>query len=125
MSRLENRRAIISSAGIPERCVLCEHTLAAPEQARYMMINAEGEAVVCQQQTWFCEHCPPIYLDEKALNHVAELFEYDPYALVGFIDDSQIPADKRDLPLGEDPDLPVPLVEFSAVQPLTPGSLNF
>lgn len=125
MNPLENRQAVISSVGIPERCVHCDHLLEAPQEASLMMINETGEAVVCSQRTWFCGHCPAIYLEEASLNHVAQLFEYNPYAVVGFIDYAQIPEDKRHLPLGEDPDLPVPLLEFNSVQPLQAGRLNF
>ncbi|PIQ23278.1 hypothetical protein COW36_08020 [bacterium (Candidatus Blackallbacteria) CG17_big_fil_post_rev_8_21_14_2_50_48_46] len=123
--RLCDRQAIISSVGIPEQCVLCEKPLPLAEEARFMMINETGDAVVCVLPTHFCEHCSAIYLEEAALNHVAQLFEFNPYAVVGFLDYSQIPEDKQHLPLGEDPDLPVPLVEFSSVQPLQAARLAF
>jgi hypothetical protein len=124
LPHLLDRQAIISTVGIPERCILCDKALAEAQDQRMMMINESGEAVVCILPTHFCENCPAIYLEEAALNHVATLFEFNPYAVVGFLDYSQIPAEKHDLPLGEDPDLPVPLVEFVSVQPLQAAQLN-
>jgi hypothetical protein len=124
LPHLKQRQAIVSTVGIPQHCILCNKHLNDPQDERLMMINESGEAVVCVLPCHFCGNCPAVYLEESALNHVATLFEMNPYAVVGFLDYSQIPIDKQDLPLGEDPDLPVPLVEFTSVMPLQAAQLN-
>lgn len=121
---LAHRQAIISQVGIPERCVCCDQRVKPPQVVTVMIINAQGEAAVCDQLAWFCAHCPALYFEEASLNQVAELFAYNPYAVVGLIDYQQLPADKRHVPLGEDPDLPIPLLEFTSVQPLQAGRLQ-
>lgn len=124
MSELQDRQLIMCEAQPPEECVLCEHELPQAVQRALMMINAEGEAVVCQGPCWLCAHCSSAYVEEPYFSRIASQFQYDPYALVGFLDLSQIPEDKQHLPLGEDPDQPIPLLEFTGVQSLGKASLK-
>lgn len=124
LPHLRNRQAIVCSVELPQRCVLCDWHMSEPQDERLMMINETGEAVVCILPCYFCEHCSAVYVEEKKLSHIANLFQMNPYAVVGFLDYSHIPPEKHDLPLGEDPDLLIPLVEFTGVSPLQAAELK-
>lgn len=116
MNRLESRRLILCEQMPPDQCVHCEHFLPESEQQSLMMINAEGEAGICSGPVRICANCPTVYAYEAYYNGIARRLEFDPYALVGFIDYELLPPDKRDQ-IGEDPDL-MPLLEFTSMQAL-------
>ncbi|MEZ0369594.1 MAG: hypothetical protein ACAI44_10945 [Candidatus Sericytochromatia bacterium] len=122
--RLQERRLIMCQEALPARCVHCELHLPAPQQQSMMMINIEGEAVVCTGPVSFCTGCDAAYVEDAYYAGVAQRFEFDPYTLVGFIDYELLPPDKRDIPIGEDPEQPVPLVEFKAMQALKKASFE-
>lgn len=115
--RLIDRRLILCEQLPPDRCVNCEQPLAETEQQSLMMINTAGEAVICSGPIRLCPGCPAVYAHDAHYAEIARRFEFDPYALVGFIDYELLPPDQRDQ-IGEDPDLPMPLLEFTGMQSL-------
>lgn len=117
MNRLEQRRLILCEQTPPDVCVSCEKPLPDPESQSLMLINAEGEAVICTGPVRLCASCPAVYAFEAYYAEIANRFGFDPFALVGFIDYDLLPPDKRDQ-LGEDEELPMPLLEFTAMQSL-------
>lgn len=124
MNPLENRRLILCEASPPNHCIMCEKPLPAKEERHFMMINIDGEAVVCPGPVQLCEHCEAAYVHEQYYSHVASKFEFDPYTLVGFVDMDSLTPEQRNQPLGEDPDQEIPLKEFIAVQALKPAKFN-
>ncbi len=117
-SKLENRRLVMCEDKPPERCVNCEKHLPEAVTESMMMINAQGEAIVCGGPVFLCEGCDSAYVHEPHYSAIAARFEFNPYALVGFLDFDRLPEDKRNQPLGEDPDAEIPLVEFTGMQNL-------
>lgn len=117
-NKLENRRLVMCEDPPPVRCVNCDKILPEPVTESMMMINAEGEAVVCGGPVRLCEGCESAYVHQAHFTQVASQFGFDPYALVGFLDFDSLPEDKRHIPLGEDPDTPIPLLDFSGMQSL-------
>lgn len=115
---LENRRLILCESHPPQQCILCDRLLPESVERRLMMINAQGEAVVCPGPVQLCSGCEAVYVHQLYYSKVASNFEFDPYTLVGFVDFELLPPEQRDKPLGEDPDMPIPLFEFVAVQAL-------
>jgi hypothetical protein len=115
---LAERRLILCETQPPPRCILCDSHLPKAEQCQVMLINAEGEAVVCPGPVQLCQKCEGAYVNETYYAQVARNFEFDPYTLVGFVDLNQLPPEARDKPLGEDPNVPIPLYEFVAMQAL-------
>ena len=109
---------IFCESVIPQKCVHCESILPEADAVDMMMINSEGEAVVTPGPVIFCTGCLDVYAEEAYYSDVAAKFQFNPYSLVGFIDVSALPEEKRFQPLGEDPDADVPLVEFSSLQAL-------
>lgn len=116
-NRLENRKLILCEQTPPDNCVHCEKPLPDPEQQSLMMINAEGEAVICTGPVRLCDHCSSVYAFEGYYAEIASRFEFDPFAMVGFIDYELLPPEQRDL-IGEDEDIPMPLLEFTGMQAL-------
>lgn len=115
---LSEREFIFCEGQLPVRCLHCESYLEPPGQYSLMMINEQGEAVVCQGPVVLCPGCKAAYAQEAHYARIAQQFEFNPYLLVGFMDLDAIPEDQRDQPLGEDPDAELPLLEFASFQPL-------
>lgn len=121
---LQNRRMIFCASGIPAKCVHCDASLPSSDVVEMMMINSEGEAVVTPGPVVFCSGCEDVYAEENYYTDVAARFDFNPYSLVGFIDMSLLPEERREQPLGEDAEMNLPLVEFSALQALRPAKLD-
>ncbi|PKL75925.1 MAG: hypothetical protein CVV27_12875 [Candidatus Melainabacteria bacterium HGW-Melainabacteria-1] len=113
---LANRRLVLCQQHPPTHCVHCEQIMPAKTDQRLMMINAIGEAVVCPGPVQLCAGCDAVYVHETYYSGIAAEFGFDPYTLVGFIDLELLPESQRDQPIGEDPTVPIPLLEFTAVQ---------
>lgn len=122
--RLQDRDFLLCEEAPPQQCIECDVLLPDSETFPLMMINETGEAVVCNGPVVLCTRCRNAYAQESFFSRVAMQFQFNPYLLVGFIDLEQIPEDKRHLPLGEDPDLPVPLVEFASFKAMRPASFE-
>ena len=116
--RYHNKRLILCEQLVPTHCVQCDAHLAGSQTVKLMMIDAQGEAVVCSGPVHFCPGCDAVYALDTYYRAVAERFGFDPFALVGFLDMEMLPPERRDEPLGEDPELEIPLVEFVAMQSL-------
>jgi len=120
---LNERDLILCEVAIPKNCVNCDAILQAAKQESLMMINTEGEAVVCQGPITFCTWSHAYALESYFLK-IANDFGFNPFMLVGFMDLDQIPEDKRHLQLGEDPSLPIPLIDFKSCQALKKASFE-
>lgn len=121
---LAERRLILCEQALPGQCLHCEATLPPADVVELMMIDTQGEAVVTPGPIVFCQHCRDAYAEEAYYSGIASRFGFDPYTLVGFIDLSLWPEDKRHLEFGADPELDLPLVEFAQVQALRPAKLE-
>ncbi len=121
---LKERDMILCEIEIPKSCVNCDSFLPAEQHESLMMINPEGEAVVCQGPVVFCPKCKHSYASEAYFLKIANDFGFNPFLLVGFMDLDQIPEDKRHLQLGEDPSLPIPLMDFGSCQALKKASFE-
>lgn len=88
----------------------------------FVRIAGEPQAAVLEAEASFCPACPVVVLDFEALSEtVSDMVDTDQaleFAVAGVIDTDAIPADKADVPLGED-DNPLPLVQF--LGPEEPG----
>ena len=122
--RLQDRDFLLCERIPPQSCIECDALLPDSETLPLMMINQTGEGVVCNGPVILCARCKAAYGQEDFFGQVARQFQFNPYLLVGFMDLSQIPEDKRHLPIGEDPDIPVPLVEFASFKAMQTASFE-
>ena len=122
--RLQDRNFLLCEEAPPQQCVECDVLLPDSQTFPLMMINETGEAVICNGPVVLCSRCRNAYAQEDFFSRVAMQFQFNPYLLVGFIDMDQIPEDKRNQPLGADPDVPVPLVEFASFKAMRPASFE-
>ena len=122
--KLQDRDFLLCEEVTPQQCVECDTLLPDSQTFPLMMINETGEAVVCNGPVVLCTRCRAAYAQEDFFSRVAMQFQFNPYLLVGFIDLDQLPEDKRNQPLGEDPNAPVPLVEFASFKAMRPASFE-
>lgn len=122
MSQFEDRQMILCAQDLPVRCVHCDRHLPERQNPSLMMINAEGEAVVCSGPVVFCTQCPAAYAPESHFAAIAASYQFNPYSLVGFLDWSLLPEDQRQQEL--DSEAEIPLVPFASMDALQPARFD-
>lgn len=116
--------AVICYEALPTDCIECGATSFEEQELSFLMINPEGEGIICQNHAHICQGCPRMYLPNAQFHHTAKLFEYDPYAIVGVIDLAIWPKEKQTLPIEPDENGQLPLVEFEKIEALRPAQID-
>ncbi len=94
-----------------------------PEYHTYLMrvrVGGDVQSVVMGNESGhFCNNCPTVVLDYDEFNKfafIATQVLHPDFVVLGIVDLSAIPPEKRNVPIGGDEN-PIPLVKFSNLSP--------